>query len=274
LSYGDHISQEDLALYAMRALPPAETAEAQRHLDTCAECRGKLADTFGDLSLIAMSVPQEPLPAGARDRFLKRLHTEAVPAPAPAKSAPIPFVKPTEPQLAPARSGGWFTGLGWAAAAASLLFAAYMANNAHNLQQQLSAQRYQTIKLSGQASRAQQILDVLNSRTAKRVTLTEVKAAELKPTAHVIYEQKKAALIFEASNLTPVPANKTYELWLIPANGQAPIPAGLFRPDVNGSASVILPPLPNDVEAKAFGVTVEDAQGATKPTPPILLSGQ
>jgi anti-sigma-K factor RskA len=63
-------------------------------------------------------------------------------------------------------------------------------------------------------------------------------------------------------------------LWLIPANGQAPIPAGLFRPDASGSASLVLPPLPKDVDAKAFGVTIEDARGATTPTLPIVLSGQ
>jgi anti-sigma-K factor RskA len=114
---------------------------------------------------------------------------------------------------------------------------------------------------------------VLTSRTAKRVMLTEVKASTL-PTAHVIYEKDKGALIFVASNLHPVRANKTYELWLIPMNGQAPIPAGLFRPDVNGSASVVMPPLPTGVEAKAFGVTIENAQGATTPTLPIVMSGQ
>jgi anti-sigma-K factor RskA len=65
----------------------------------------------------------------------------------------------------------------------------------------------------------------------------------------------------------------TYELWVIPANGNAPIPAGLFRPDATGSASVVLPELPSGVQAKAFGVTVERAEGSQKPTLPIILSG-
>ena len=84
----------------------------------------------------------------------------------------------------------------------------------------------------------------------------------------------KGALIFVASEMHPVQANKTYELWLIPADGTAPIPAGLFRPDAGGSASVILPTLPVGVEAKAFGVTIEDAQGSTTPTLPIVMSWQ
>ncbi|QNI34060.1 anti-sigma factor [Alloacidobacterium dinghuense] len=264
--YGDHISDEDLALYAMRSLAPAETATVQQHLNTCGDCRGKLADILGDLSLVSLTVPQEPVPADARDRFMKRLRAESAAKP------PEP-IKPIRAPQEPTRSGNWFSGLGWAAAAAALLFAAYMGNTSHNLRQQLDSQRDQNAQLANQVSRSQQILDVLTSRTAKRVTLTEVKAAA-QPTAHVIYEKDKGALIFVASDLRPVHADKTYELWLIPANGQAPIPAGLFRPDANGTASVVLPPLPTGVDAKAFGVTVEDAQGVTTPTLPIVMSGQ
>ena len=264
--YSDHISEEDLALYAMRSLAPAETATVQQHLNTCAECRRRLADILGELSLVSLTVPQEPLPADARERFLKRIQAESHPK-------PVATVPPARVPQEPARTSNWFSGLGWAAAAAALLFAAYMGNTAHNLRQQLDSQRYQNVQLVNQASRAQQILDVLTSRTAKRITLTEVKASTL-PTAHVIYERDKGALIFVASNLHPVRPNKTYELWLIPASGQAPIPAGLFRPDINGSASVVLPSLPTGVEAKAFGVTIEDAQGSTSPTMPIVMSGQ
>lgn len=264
--YGDHISEEDLALYAMRSLALAEAATVQQHLNSCGECRSRLADALGDLSLLSLTVPQEPLPAEARERFLNRLRSE------PAVKRSETVIPPPVPQE-PVRSRNWFSGLGWAAAAAALLFAAYIGNTAHNLRQQLDAQRSQNDQLSNQVSHAQQILDVLTSRTAKRVTLNEVKTAAL-PTAHVIYERDKGALIFIANNLHPVKPNKTYELWLIPANGQAPIPAGLFRPDTSGSASVVLPPLPTGVEAKAFGVTIEDAQGATTPTMPIIMSGQ
>ena len=40
-----------------------------------------------------------------------------------------------------------------------------------------------------------------------------------------------------------------------------------------GSASLVLPPLPVGVEAKAFGVTIERAEGAATPTLPIILAG-
>jgi anti-sigma-K factor RskA len=72
--------------------------------------------------------------------------------------------------------------------------------------------------------------------------------------------------------MQPLPENKTYELWVIPTSG-APVPAGLFRPDASGSASVLLPPIPQGLQAKAFGITIENAEGSNTPTAPIILSG-
>jgi anti-sigma-K factor RskA len=94
------------------------------------------------------------------------------------------------------------------------------------------------------------------------------------PQGRAIYVANKGTLIFVANNLEPLPPEKTYELWLIPTteNG-TPIPAGIFRPDERGNANVILPPLPKGVEAKAFGVTIEDKDGAMTPTMPIILAG-
>ena len=50
------------------------------------------------------------------------------------------------------------------------------------------------------------------------------------------------------------------------------MPAGLFKPDANGNASVVLPELPKNVAAKGFGVTVEADGGSPAPTLPIVLA--
>ena len=73
--------------------------------------------------------------------------------------------------------------------------------------------------------------------------------------------------------MASLPADKTYELWVIPANGSAPIPAGTFTPDATGNASVVMPPMPEGIPAKAFGVTIEKAGGSSTPTAPILMAG-
>jgi hypothetical protein len=127
--------------------------------------------------------------------------------------------------------------------------------------------------LNADAAAARQVLDTLNDTTAMRVTLTKGKEVPV-PRGRATYVASKGTLVFIADNLQPLPPLKTYELWLIPAAaGGTPIPAGTFRPDERGNASVILPPLPKGVDAKAFGVTIEDKDGAMTPTLPIVLAG-
>jgi anti-sigma-K factor RskA len=116
------------------------------------------------------------------------------------------------------------------------------------------------------------VLDVLTAKDSKRVLLTSAKTRP-EPAGRAIYLAETGGLVFQANDLEQLADNKTYELWVIPANGQAPIPAGLFRPDASGSASVLLPTLPKGVPAKAFGVTIEKAEGSATPTAPIILAG-
>jgi len=75
-----------------------------------------------------------------------------------------------------------------------------------------------------------------------------------------------------ANNMPVLPPQKAYELWLIPVQG-APIPAGVFKPDARGSATVVNPPLPAGTEAKAFAITVENEAGSSAPTSAILMMG-
>jgi anti-sigma-K factor RskA len=127
--------------------------------------------------------------------------------------------------------------------------------------------------LAAKASHAQQVLEVLNAPDAQRITLTAAKTPPA-PTAHTVYLAERGALVMEASHLKPVPADKAYELWVIPASGGAPLPAGTFRPNAEGYASLVLPRLPSGVPAKAFGITIENVAGSATPTLPILLSGE
>ncbi len=272
MTNGQHIPEEDLALYAMRALDPPENATVQAHLDTCAQCRSRLAESAGDLALIGLSVEQVRLPEGARERFLHRIQTDG----AVSRNAELPVATAAREssglRLEPRRQRIWPVLIPWVAAAAMVAVAGYLAIQNRHLRDTLDQDRTQMVQLSATASRAQELMDVLTARSAQRVTLTERKGTQT-PTGHTSYLADRGALIFVADNLRPVPASKTYELWVIPANGGAPIPAGTFRPAENGTASVILPPLPTGVAAKAFGVTIENAEGSATPSLPIILSG-
>lgn len=259
-----HIPQEDLALFAMQALSAGETAAVRAHLDQCAECRAQVAEISGDLALVALSVPQQPVPEGARERFLAKIAGEAAAKPKTILEPPVSIAS-----RQPAHRIAWIP---WAVAAAFLLVAIALGVKVQTLNQELRRQIALTASQAAASSRAQLALDVLTAPTAQRALLVAAKTRPV-PTGRAVYLASTGGLIFQATSLDPLPENRTYELWVIPANGTAPIPAGLFRPDAEGSASVVLPPLPRGVPAKAFGVTIEKAEGAATPTAPIILAG-
>jgi anti-sigma-K factor RskA len=260
-----HNTQEELALYAMQGLSLEESASIRQHLLTCLPCRTALAEVSGDLALLGLSVEQQELPAGARARFLEKI--AATPAEKPQEV--LPFVTPAALKSRRRGPGFWVP---WVAVAATGIATISLAVQNRALNEELHDQLSLVTNLAAQASKAQQVLEVLTAPTAQRVTLTEGKAPP-QPTARATYLPERGGMILLATNLKPLPEGKAYELWVIPANGKAPVPAGLFHPDTVGTATLVLPTLPRGIAAKAFGVTIEDAGGSTAPTSPIVLSG-
>ena len=261
-----HIPQDDLALYAMRALSPEEAAQVRAHVDVCAECREELAALSGDLAAVAMSVEQQEIPAGARERFLNRIAANA-----PAQRQPVASKAPVVSIDSAPRRSAWSNWIAWGAVAAMLVIAAGLELRVRSLRGQVELQAHVIEQQEQANAKAQMIMDLLKDPSAQHVMLTAAKSKPA-PMAKAVYMASKGALLLQASNLDPLPSNKTYELWVIPMKG-APMPAGMFKPDAAGNASVIMPDMPKGVEAKAFGVTIENAGGSATPTLPIVLAG-
>lgn len=168
-----------------------------------------------------------------------------------------------------------FPWLGWICAAGLAVAGGKIYHERDALRQASTEQISRLDHLRADGAAARQVLDALTDASAQRINLTTKAQTSLLPQGRVIYEAEKGTLIFFGTNLEALQPEKTYELWLIPAaDGDAPIAVGTFRPDDRGNASLILPPLPKGVEAKAFGVTVEQEGGATSPTLPIVLVGE
>ncbi|MES2219814.1 MAG: anti-sigma factor, partial [Acidobacteriota bacterium] len=161
---------------------------------------------------------------------------------------------------------------GWVAALACLFYAVHVRDINQNMEHLLAIETAQLNQTNAAAERAREVVEALTSPESQRVTLVSAHA-QPEPSGEAVYLENRGALVFTASHLVPLPPNKTYELWVIPANGSAPIPAGTFHPDAQGMASVLLPHLPKGIPAKAFGVTMENAGGSATPTLPILLAG-
>ncbi|WP_433973381.1 anti-sigma factor [Tunturiibacter lichenicola] len=282
------ITSEDLALFAMQLLSKEEAAEVAAYVERSPEARRELAEIQGDLALYAHTVDMHTPPTQARERLMKQVGREkkAVPidrqpvaeaAPSPSRDDGRSSLSENErPELEqPKRgvAGKVLPWIGWAAAAGLAVSTGNLYREREALRNAVTQQAGQIDHLTADAAAARQVLDTMTDTTAMRVTLT-TKGAPALPQGKATYVANKGSLIFLASNLAPLQPAKTYELWLIPAAaGQNPIPAGTFHPDEHGNANVILPQLPKGVEAKAFGVTIEDEGGSATPTLPIILVG-
>ncbi len=245
---------EDLALYALDALRGEDRAKLEQHLGTCASCRLELEQLRGDTALLALSAAGPRPPQRARKRLLDAVSREA---------------RPVAAQTVPRR--GWWGWLGWAATAAVVIFAASLWRENMVLKGTLASASSQAAESTRQLEELRRIAAPILEPEAQRVTLVAAKTPP-QPQGKAFYLRNRNSLVFLANNMPPLPPQKAYELWLIPTSGN-PIPAGVFKPDAHGSASVVNPPLPAGAEAKAFAITVENEAGSPTPTSPVLMMG-
>lgn len=247
---------DDLALYALNTLAGEERASLEKHLETCPGCRQELEQLRGDGALLALSTLGPKPPLRARQRLLDAVAKEGSRA-----------TRATETQV----RRSWWGMLGWAATAAVLVFAASLWKENMALREGLMSASMQAAQSTRDLEAIRKIVAPIIEPEAQRITLVSVKSPS-QPQGKAFYLRNRGSLLFVANNLPPLPPQKAYELWLIPAQG-APIPAGVFRPDHHGSATIVNPPLPAGAEAKAFAITVENEAGATTPTMPIIMMG-
>ena len=244
---------EDLALYALGCLEGDEKAVLEKHLEACASCRRELEQLRADAALLALSASGPRPPARAQTRLMDAIAKE----PRERKTSPRPQ---------------WWAAFGWAAAVAMIVVVAVVWNQKTRLKSSVEQLAALSEQQRSELDRAKRIADTLMARDAQHVDVRPVGLKAPSPQGKAIYSRQNNGLIFMASNLLPLPAQKAYELWIIPMQG-APIPAGVFKPDAHGGAMVINPPIPAGVEAKAFAITVEPEQGSATPTMPIVMLG-
>jgi len=258
---------EDLALYALNTLEGEGRKNLEQHLATCSSCRRELEQLRGDGALLALSSLGPRPPQRARERLMEAVAKDA--AAAPTLSQKTRKDRPPSVAVMPRRS--WWPVLGWAAAAAVIVFAASLWKENLALRQGLASASAQAVQSTRELEDLRRVAAPILAPEAQRITLVAMKTPA-QPQGKAFYLRNRSNLVFVASNMPSLPALKAYELWLIPMQG-APVPAGMFKPDAHGSATVVNPPLPAGMEAKAFAITVENEAGASTPTMPIVMMG-
>jgi hypothetical protein len=118
------------------------------------------------------------------------------------------------------------------------------------------------------AQRAETVSAILAAPDLVRINLTG--GAIERSFAQLLWSRTRG-LVLSASRLPPAPPQMTYQLWLL-TNG-APVSAGLFVPDANGQATVVVD-VPPRVAGPVIGaqVTTEPSAGSPAPSNRLLLS--
>ena len=237
----------------------------------CNQCRDQLAGVQLELASYAASMPQEEVPAGAKDRFLAKLTADNAPA-----SKFVQMRDKNKVFILSKTFHSWLespvplkvlSGL----LAAALAFTIYDdLSHIHQIRRlQPAIQRYER-----DIAELQDLKEFLKGTNAQQVSLHEKPVQTKAPEGHTLYSAATGKLVFTASNMPLPPSGKAYELWVLPAKGGAPVPAGMFTPDIQGNAAIVFPDIPQNIQAAGFGVTVEKAEGSPVPTSAIILSGQ
>jgi hypothetical protein len=256
---------EALALHAMGALDdPQDLAALQSHLGTCGDCRRELEALRADMALLALSATGPKPPARSRQRLLSAIAAE-------------PRIEPREPKryavgrLRPS----WFSFAPMIVMVLLAIFSLLLWRDVRNTRFQLRVARAQLEQMQAQAAqkdkeleKARMVSDLIHAPDAWPITLVSVKTPP-QPQLKMIYSREKGSLLLMASNAPLLPDDKIYELWLLPADGSAPMAAGWFKPDKQGNGMIFHTLASAGINAKGFAVTIEPAGGSQTPTMPI-----
>jgi anti-sigma-K factor RskA len=113
-------------------------------------------------------------------------------------------------------------------------------------------------------------LDVLTAPDTARIDLGGQAAA---PAASGrAYWSRSRGLVLSAANLPPLPADRTYQLWVLTAN--SPVSAGLLQPDAAGRVSAAFPTPADLPQPAGMAISIEPAGGVPAPTGAIYLAGR
>lgn len=99
-----------------------------------------------------------------------------------------------------------------------------------------------------------------------------LEGTEFAPQASGAFYTSRTGSVLILNGLASLPADQTYELWLIPSDGD-PVSAGLVQVTADGATVSQIPMPSQPQEFAAVGLSIEPAGGSPQPTGPIVLLG-
>lgn len=262
----EHVD-ELIDLYALGALEPGEQVAVDEHLDDCARCRAQLDEAKRLVLMLAWTPDQHDPPPGLQQKVMSRVQQ-------------LQRLEGSPPQR-------WWQNIDlrrWFAmpqpafglAAVALLVALGLGARTVQLQSQLagaqqqaSAQQQQLSQLQAQLDQQRPVAQLLSEPGTKLVTLTATDNPNEVQGYLLLKPDARTAFVSTAA-LAPLPADKTYQLWLI---DDQPESVGLFGTDQQGVGRVAVEAAKPLSQYKLIGITIEPAGGSAQPTTqPIILT--
>ncbi|HEX4311817.1 MAG TPA: anti-sigma factor [Acidobacteriaceae bacterium] len=258
-----HVNPEDSDLYALGALDGEERLELEAHVRSCDSCAREVDAARQRVALLALAAPAAAPPARVKDALMRKVRADRVP-------------ETHRAMREPEKTRGF--GLGWLApmfGVATVVFAGLAVvfwtrdardlERIHALEGQLAEVQTRSQQIARASGEANELLEWPGTR---RVALMPQPGMP-KGRAGVLYN-REMGMVACAGWLPAPPSGKSYQLWLVPAQG-SPMSLHVF-----GSGEWDKPMAMHvspGMEAKAFAVTEEPEGGMPTPTGPKILVG-
>jgi hypothetical protein len=282
-------ASESLAAAALDALSADEQAAVLAHAATCPRCGPELDALRQAMAALGNSTPPARAPESPdveqrlkriRMRLLARAQADRAPldiGPGAKSTAPSAIASRSTPAAAPNTSPRRSAGGGaWVALAAAILIVVLLFNQRRAMTAALAQANQKAAAATAALDTAQakiaqskREIDALTGSSTEVVGLNTTGAAEA--TALMFWDKTNNNWSFYAHHLAPLPAGKSYQLWLITPTQK--ISAGTFTPAPDSSVEVHATyALPHNA-LKGVAVTEEPAAGAAQPTGRIVIIG-
>lgn len=244
----------ELGALALGAVDAETAASIQAHVQDCAICQQELAALQHALAELPETLPGASFNTDRRADIRSRLVARA-------QEQKPPVERPSPWRLV--------------AMAAGIAVAILAYGYGQERSKRADAERTNA-QLAAESARLRAISEEKDSRlaaiTGPSVAVMEMSATGVNaPTARMFWDRATNRWTVFAHGLAQPKAGRAYELWLVTADKK--IPAGVFKPSLDGSAVFTATYALRPDELKAIAVTDEPESGVPAPTGSMILLG-
>jgi anti-sigma-K factor RskA len=285
MSTPDLERRDELAgLHALGVLTEIEQAELAALVSADPAFAADVRALEGTVAALGTAVPQIDPPAALRARVLASVVSKAAPVAGSAAADARPPATVTPIRRADAPRGVAFA---WLAAAASLVaalgvgaWAWQLQDRLRELDARLATAQDEVVRLQNTLGAAQEQTKLLRAQAtvlvAPDMLRVELAGQAAAPGATArAYWSRQRGMVFTAASLPALPANKSYQVWVI-ADQQPPISAGVVNVADIGRDGATLHyfETPSTIPTpKIVAVTLEPEGGVPQPTGDKVLVG-